>query len=55
MQYLLESLMTAEGPKTVGIVYGAAHMKAVTNVLMGKYRYRVGESEWLTVFDYADS
>jgi hypothetical protein len=49
----LESLLTGKVPNTVGIVYGAAHMKAVTNLLMGKYRYRVGQSEWLTVFDYA--
>jgi len=51
----LESLMDVEAPKTVGIVYGAAHMKAVTNLLIGKYRYRIGESEWLTVFDYGNA
>jgi hypothetical protein len=39
-------------PATVGIVYGAAHMKVATAVLMGMYRYQVERSEWLTVFDY---
>lgn len=40
-------------PTTVGIVYGAGHMKAVTRLLMEKHQYRVNESEWITVFDYA--
>jgi hypothetical protein len=49
----IESLVTdAHAEATIGIVYGAAHMKAVTAVLMEKYHYRVTESEWLTVFDY---
>jgi hypothetical protein len=38
---------------TVGIVYGAGHMKAVTAALMEKHHYRVNGSEWLTVFDYS--
>jgi hypothetical protein len=40
-------------PTTVGIVYGAGHMKAVTAALMERHHYRVHESEWITVFDYA--
>jgi hypothetical protein len=40
-------------PTTVGIVYGAGHMKAVTAALMEKHHYRVNRSEWLTVFDYS--
>jgi hypothetical protein len=40
-------------PTTVGIVYGAGHMKAVTAALMEKYHYRVNGSEWLTVFNYS--
>jgi hypothetical protein len=51
----IESLITAAiPPATIGIVYGAAHMKAVTAVLMGKYHYRIDGSEWLNVFAYAD-
>ena len=51
----IEALVTqAAPPSTVGIVYGAAHMKAVTAVLMEKYRYRVEGSEWLTVFPFSD-
>jgi hypothetical protein len=38
---------------TIGIVYGAGHMQAVTAALMEKHHYRVNSSEWLTVFDYA--
>lgn len=38
---------------TVGIVYGAGHMQAVTAALMEKHHYRVNSSGWLTVFDYA--
>ncbi len=37
-------------PITVGVVYGAAHMPAVVNGMIGKYRYRVREAEWMTVF-----
>jgi hypothetical protein len=49
----IESLVTAAATEaTIGIVYGAAHMKAVTTVLMEKHHYRVAESEWITVFDY---
>jgi hypothetical protein len=49
----IESFVTgAHSEATIGIVYGAAHMKAVTAVLMEKYHYRVTESKWLTVFDY---
>jgi hypothetical protein len=43
---------SASPPATVGIVYAAAHMKVVTAVLMGMYRYQVERSEWLTVFDH---
>jgi hypothetical protein len=50
----IESLVTAESSAVmIGIVYGAAHMKAVTAVLMEKHQYRVADSEWITVFDYA--
>jgi hypothetical protein len=37
--------------KTIGILYGARHMRNVSNYLMTKLKYRVSESEWLTVFD----
>lgn len=38
----------------VGIIYGAAHMRSVTDLLVSKYGFRVAHAEWLTVFDYAD-
>lgn len=37
-------------PITVGVVYGAAHMPAVSNALMERYRYRPRSAEWMTVF-----
>jgi len=41
-------------PAVVGIIYGAGHMRSVTDLLMGKYGFRVAHAEWLSVFDYAD-
>jgi hypothetical protein len=51
----IESLFgEASPPARVGIVYGAVHMKAVTALLMEKYRYRVERADWVTVFAYVD-
>ncbi len=36
----------------IGVLYGAAHMRAVSRMLTAKHHYRVVESEWLKVFDY---
>jgi hypothetical protein len=38
--------------QVVAVIYGAGHMRAVTRALMGKHRYRVVHSEWLTVFQH---
>jgi hypothetical protein len=46
-------IASANASTTVGIVYGAGHMKAVTAALTGRHHYRVNRSEWITVFDYA--
>lgn len=37
-------------PIKVGVSYGAAHMPAVVNGLTQRYRYRVRDAEWMTVF-----
>jgi hypothetical protein len=37
--------------KTVGIVYGAMHMRNVISFLLRKLNYRVAKAEWVTVFD----
>jgi hypothetical protein len=37
-------------PITVGVVYGAAHMPAVCNGLVERFRYRPRHAEWMTVF-----
>jgi hypothetical protein len=39
--------------KRIAIVYGAAHIRAVSRLLTGKHGFRVIESEWIKVFDYA--
>jgi len=49
----IESLHEANGndKKTVGIVYGAMHMRNVANFLLHKLRYRIAKAEWVTIFD----
>jgi pheromone shutdown protein TraB len=47
-------LAEPKAPAAVGIIYGAGHMRSVTDLLMNEYRFRVAHAEWLTVFDYAD-
>jgi hypothetical protein len=37
--------------KTVGVIYGATHMRNVTSFLLDRLHYRVAEAEWVTVFD----
>jgi hypothetical protein len=39
-------------PQTVGVVYGAGHMRSVLHHLMSERDYRVSSSEWLTVMGY---
>lgn len=49
----IESLHQANGgvKKTVGVVYGAMHMRNVTSLLLRRLNYRIAEAEWITVFD----
>jgi hypothetical protein len=54
-QQLLKALVRlheqrCQEPITVGVVYGAAHMPAVCNGLMERYRYRPRDAQWMTVF-----
>jgi hypothetical protein len=39
------------GTKTVGVIYGARHMRNVVDFLMRTLNYRVAKAEWVTVFD----
>lgn len=48
----IEAELNGPGQK-IAIVYGGAHMRAATRLLMNKHGYRVVHSEWLTVFDRA--
>lgn len=49
----IESLHEAnrKDKKTVGIVYGAMHMRNVTSFLLDKLKYKIDRAEWVTVFD----
>jgi hypothetical protein len=49
----IASLHEANGQdkKTVGIVFGAMHMRNVTSFLLHKLKYRIAKAEWVTVFD----
>jgi hypothetical protein len=40
-----------EDSRTIGIVYGAFHMRNAVAFLMGKLNYRVAKAEWVKVFD----
>lgn len=53
----IKALVSDESARNsiVGIVYGAGHMGAVTAALIGTLRYRVVQSDWVSVFEYADS
>jgi hypothetical protein len=39
-------------PKTVGILFGAEHMRAVIRYLTEKQGYHAASAEWLTVFEF---
>jgi hypothetical protein len=38
----------------VAVVYGAGHMRVVTQRLLDRHGYRIADSEWLTVLSYDD-
>jgi hypothetical protein len=40
---------------TVGVLFGAGHMSAVTDWLMSKRGFWVAHAEWMTVLDYSDA
>ncbi len=37
--------------KTVGVVYGAMHMRNIVSFLLRKFNYKITKAEWVTVFD----
>jgi hypothetical protein len=37
--------------KTVGVIYGAMHMRNIVSFLLRKLNYKVKKAEWVTVFD----
>lgn len=50
---LQETLKEKEGKEIkLSVIYGARHMRAITQFLIDKYNYKVKESNWLTVFNY---
>jgi hypothetical protein len=40
-----------QGNQLIGIVYGAGHMRNVTDYLFSQQKYQVAKAEWITVFD----
>lgn len=49
---VLEGLLSTEqGNSVIGILYGAKHMSAVTEILVGRRGYQVAASEGLNVFE----
>jgi hypothetical protein len=50
----ITGLLERPGDHTrAGVIYGAAHMRVVTRLLIEKHGYRVVDAEWLDVFRYA--
>lgn len=49
----IERLHDAEryDKKTVGVIYGAIHMRNAISFLLRKLNYKVTKAEWVTVFD----
>ena len=43
---------TSDGPADIAVVYGAAHMPALTRHLQSRYGFRPRAADWLTVFDF---
>jgi hypothetical protein len=39
-------------PATVGVLFGAQHMRAVIRYLTENQNYQVAKAEWITVFEY---
>jgi len=52
VQDLSSALKSHGAGARIGVLYGAAHMRAVSRMLTAKHHYRVVESEWIKVFDY---
>jgi hypothetical protein len=47
----LSEQLADERVRSIAVVYGANHMRAVIRELMGGRRYRVAAADWRTVFD----
>jgi hypothetical protein len=41
----------SSGNKTVGVIYGARHMRNAVDFLLRNLNYHVAKAEWVTVFD----
>ena len=41
----------SSGTQTIGIIYGAQHMRNAVDFLMRNLNYHVAQAEWVTVFD----
>jgi hypothetical protein len=51
---VIEDLHAAhtDAPASVGVLYGAEHLRAVTDLLLGRLSYRVTQAEWVTIMTF---
>jgi hypothetical protein len=42
----------ADKPMAIAILFGAAHMRAITHHLMSRHRFHIFDSRWVTVFGW---
>jgi hypothetical protein len=47
----IKRVYESEGTKTIGIIYGARHMRNTVDFLMRNLNYHIAKAEWVTVFD----
>jgi hypothetical protein len=47
----IKRVYESDGTKTVGVIYGARHMRNAVDFLMRTLNYHVAKAEWVTVFD----
>jgi hypothetical protein len=52
VEKLAAAVESSGAGQRIGVIYGAGHMRVASRLLTGQYKYRVAESEWITVFGY---
>jgi hypothetical protein len=47
----IKRVYESAGDQTIGVIYGATHMRTAVDFLLGNLNYHVAKAEWVTVFD----